>query len=321
MSAVKALRGVGVAACLAVSLLAVTASGAMASGTKLCLPAKEGKPVLTPTKGACPKHYTLTELGEKGPTGPTGATGQQGAKGVTGATGASGPQGEKGQTGGTGAEGKEGKRGPEGKPPPPGPTGPTGPTGPEGTTGATGATGPSAEPEGSCGLPCEIPGPTGATGATGATGESGPTGATGASGASGATGERATGATGEAGGPGSTGASGATGATGELTTAQGDARYELQSRFGGTPASGPSGGGSLANCTIGEIRLFAGTFAPAGTLFAAGQLLPINQNEALFNVIGTTYGGDGSTNFALPNLVGLGPGGTNYLICLFGVFP
>ena len=77
----------------------------------------------------------------------------------------------------------------------------------------------------------------------------------------------------------------------------------------------------MANCPIGDIRLFAGTSAQRAALFAAGPLLPINQNEALFNVIGTTYGGDGSTNFALPNLVGLGPGGTNYLICLFGVFP
>jgi microcystin-dependent protein len=53
---------------------------------------------------------------------------------------------------------------------------------------------------------------------------------------------------------------------------------------------------------IGEIRLFAGNFAPVGWLLCQGQLLPISQFDALFNLIGTTYGGDGQTTFALPNL-------------------
>jgi microcystin-dependent protein len=55
---------------------------------------------------------------------------------------------------------------------------------------------------------------------------------------------------------------------------------------------------------IGEIRLFAGNFAPSGWAFCQGQLLPISQDEALFALIGTTYGGDGQTTFALPNLSG-----------------
>jgi microcystin-dependent protein len=55
---------------------------------------------------------------------------------------------------------------------------------------------------------------------------------------------------------------------------------------------------------IGEIRMFAGNFAPAGWMFCAGQLLPISENDTLFNLIGTTYGGDGQTTFALPNLQG-----------------
>ena len=55
---------------------------------------------------------------------------------------------------------------------------------------------------------------------------------------------------------------------------------------------------------IGEIRLFAGTFAPAGWAFCNGQLLPIAENDALFTLIGTTYGGDGQTTFALPDLRG-----------------
>jgi microcystin-dependent protein len=53
---------------------------------------------------------------------------------------------------------------------------------------------------------------------------------------------------------------------------------------------------------IGEIRVFAGNFAPVGWLLCQGQLLPIAQYDVLFNLIGTTYGGDGQTTFALPNL-------------------
>jgi microcystin-dependent protein len=53
---------------------------------------------------------------------------------------------------------------------------------------------------------------------------------------------------------------------------------------------------------VGEIRMFAGNFAPAGWAFCNGQLLPISENETLFNLIGTTYGGDGQETFALPNV-------------------
>ena len=53
---------------------------------------------------------------------------------------------------------------------------------------------------------------------------------------------------------------------------------------------------------VGEIRIFGGNFAPAGWMFCDGQLLPISENETLFNLIGTTYGGDGQETFALPNL-------------------
>jgi microcystin-dependent protein len=55
---------------------------------------------------------------------------------------------------------------------------------------------------------------------------------------------------------------------------------------------------------IGEIRMFAGNFAPAGWMFCEGQLLPIVDYETLFNLIGTTYGGDGQSTFALPDLRG-----------------
>jgi microcystin-dependent protein len=53
---------------------------------------------------------------------------------------------------------------------------------------------------------------------------------------------------------------------------------------------------------VGEIRMFAGNFAPQGWAFCQGQLMPISENETLFNLIGTTYGGDGQSTFALPNL-------------------
>jgi microcystin-dependent protein len=58
---------------------------------------------------------------------------------------------------------------------------------------------------------------------------------------------------------------------------------------------------------IAEIRIFAGNFAPSGWALCNGQLLPISQNTALFSLLGTTYGGDGKTTFALPNLQGSAP--------------
>src|SRR5689334_16698316 len=60
----------------------------------------------------------------------------------------------------------------------------------------------------------------------------------------------------------------------------------------------------MAQPYVGEIRMFAGNFAPAGWQFCEGQLLPISENETLFQLIGTTYGGDGESNFALPDLRG-----------------
>jgi microcystin-dependent protein len=60
----------------------------------------------------------------------------------------------------------------------------------------------------------------------------------------------------------------------------------------------------MAQPYVGEIRMFAGNFAPAGWMFCEGQLLPISENETLFQLIGTTYGGDGETTFALPDLRG-----------------
>jgi len=58
----------------------------------------------------------------------------------------------------------------------------------------------------------------------------------------------------------------------------------------------------MAQPYVGEIRMFGGNFAPAGWMLCDGQLLPISENETLFQLIGTTYGGDGESTFALPNL-------------------
>ena len=75
----------------------------------------------------------------------------------------------------------------------------------------------------------------------------------------------------------------------------------------------------MAQPYIGEIRMFAGNFAPVGWQFCNGQSLPISENETLFQLIGTTYGGDGQATFALPNLQsrvplhrGNGPDGVTY---------
>jgi len=70
---------------------------------------------------------------------------------------------------------------------------------------------------------------------------------------------------------------------------------------------------------VGEIRMFGGNFAPAGWALCQGQSMPISENETLFQLIGTTYGGDGEQTFNLPNLasrvpihMGTGPSGTTY---------
>jgi microcystin-dependent protein len=60
----------------------------------------------------------------------------------------------------------------------------------------------------------------------------------------------------------------------------------------------------MAEAFIGEIRMFAGTFAPRGWALCNGQLMSISQNTALFSILGTTYGGDGQVTFGLPNLQG-----------------
>ena len=77
---------------------------------------------------------------------------------------------------------------------------------------------------------------------------------------------------------------------------------------------------------IGAIKLFAGNYAPRGWAACDGTTLDINSHQALFSILGTQYGGDGRTNFQLPNLAPLteSDGGTTpirFIICLEGIYP
>jgi len=82
---------------------------------------------------------------------------------------------------------------------------------------------------------------------------------------------------------------------------------------------------------LGEIRAFGSNFCPAGWALANGRFLPISQNTALFSLFGTTYGGDGKTTFALPNLMEhginvnpegpLGVLGVNWCVAVQGMYP
>ena len=81
----------------------------------------------------------------------------------------------------------------------------------------------------------------------------------------------------------------------------------------------------MAQPYVGEIRMFAGNFNPAGWMFCDGSLLAISENETLFQLIGTTYGGDGQSTFGLPDLrgripvhQGQGPGLSNYTLAQNG---
>ena len=72
------------------------------------------------------------------------------------------------------------------------------------------------------------------------------------------------------------------------------------------------------------IMLWGGNFAPQGWLYCDGSLLSINQNTALFSLLGTTYGGDGRNTFALPNLPGIKTDDeavVKYIICVNGIYP
>lgn len=88
-------------------------------------------------------------------------------------------------------------------------------------------------------------------------------------------------------------------------------------RFGNQ--TGVAAAGRGRECTLGEILLHAGSVA--GAVPANGQILSISSNTALFSLMGTMYGGNGVTTFALPDLRGAAPNGLTYAICMQGIFP
>ena len=72
---------------------------------------------------------------------------------------------------------------------------------------------------------------------------------------------------------------------------------------------------------LAEVKICGFAFPPKGWALCNGQILPINQNQALFSLLGTTYGGDGRTTYGLPDLRAAAPNGLTYSICTQGIFP
>jgi len=89
----------------------------------------------------------------------------------------------------------------------------------------------------------------------------------------------------------------------------------------GTGTNLAAEGTSGSTCVLGAIHLYAGNVFPLGETPASGQVLSIAANTALFTLLGTTYGGDGLSTFALPNLKKLAPNHMTYTICVAGIFP
>ncbi len=222
---------------------------------------------------------------------------------------------------------------PDTVPPVVGPTGPTGLQGQDGPTGSQGQDGQNGLPG-----PQGDTGPTGVNGLLGPTGPQGQVGQDGMDGLPGPTGPKCTGPTGSQGVTGPTGVVDPAITTFVACFGPQDPPIIVLSSGGGTEIASTSGDtqsenlltpsqpstpsiATLANCTLGEIVLFAGSFAPRDTAVCHGQLLPISGNTGLFAVLGTTYGGDGDVTFALPDLRGLEPKGIHYYICITGSFP
>jgi Phage Tail Collar Domain/Collagen triple helix repeat (20 copies) len=226
----------------------------------------------------------------EGPQGPTGAEGPAGPKGATGPTGSKGAEGSAGPAGPKGVAGPQGVAGPVGPAGTPGAQGPIGLTGPAGATGAAG--------------------PSGAKGATGPQGAAGPVGPAGAAGAIGPQGT-----------VGPQGPSGPVGPVGPIGPAGPQGTSGTQSLFGSNSINFFTEGGGGAECTLGSILLNASVIYTSNYLPADGRLISISSNTALFSLLGTNYGGDGTTDYALPDLRKAAPNNTQYLICVSGIFP
>lgn len=153
-------------------------------------------------------------------------------------------------------------------------------------------------------------------GPQGPQGPAGPKGATGAAGPAGPKG--ATGATGPAGAKGATGSQGAAGAQGPQGPAGPSGTQDL---FGTTSLVTGQGNATGATCTVGTVTLIAGVVYANNYLPADGRTIPISGNTALFSLVGITYGGNGTSDFGLPDLRAAAPNGTQYVICYQGTFP
>jgi len=183
-----------------------------------------------------------------------------------------------------------------------GPAGPQGLAGPQGVPGSQGTPG-IAGPSGPQG-PQGLAGPQGLTGPQGVAGLAGPTGPQGPSGPAGAQG--ATGAQGPAG----TIPANLTSVSGALST-NGGVSYTGASSFSTSACS---------NLNLGDIILSTNGYS-GGALPADGRLLSIASNVAVFSLLGTGFGGDGVTTFALPDMRPFTPQGLQYSICVEGIFP
>lgn len=240
-----------------------------------------------------------------------------------------GPAGEMGPAGSPGEQGPPGPRGPRG---------PEGPQGPPGEPGEVGEVGPPGDhgPWGPKGLQGE-PGPAGAQGSVGPQGPEGPQGPPGDPGPQGPPGNYQAGQ-----------GLVASGTTFRVDTGVAQERIApcppnsvmTGVLAGGAPACLPiqdprlgtarlpagAGAGGMNNmaCSVGEVRLVAGDYAPAGTYVADGRLLPVSNdpiNQALYSIIGNAYGGTRGQTFALPDLRNQAPAGVTYVICVVGLFP
>jgi len=222
----------------------------------------------------CKKNEFAVTWNQKGLQGDPGPQGPQGDPGPQGPQGDPGPQGLQGDPGPQGPQGEPGPQGPQGEPGPqglqgdPGPQGPQGDPGPQGPQGDPGPQGPQGEP-----------------GPQGPQGEPGPAGTVPA-------------------------ATDATGGGQPIDNMQPSVVLNCIIALQGIYPPRNSGDSNVVQEVnglepfIGEITWFAGNFAPRGWAFCDGQLLSISSNAALFSILGTTYGGDGRTTFALPDARG-----------------
>jgi hypothetical protein len=92
-------------------------------------------------------------------------------------------------------------------------------------------------------------------------------------------------------------------------------------RFTTSSAGAACSGEGLGQCTLSEVRQWAGNCLPKGYAYAHGQLMPVLNNFALFSLLDIKYGGNGASTFGLPDMSGLEPAGVSYIICVEGLYP